>query len=101
MDARCGLATGAGSSCFRDVRFGNRRRQVAVALRHPDAGAAEQIADDEQRRPPHDEVARVRVTKRVRPERGDAGSPRDAVEAIRQVVSVVLRAVGPREDVRT
>ena len=69
---------------LRDARFRDGRGQVAVALRHPDVGVTEQVADDEQRRSAHDEVARVRVAKRVSTEGRDARSARDPVQAIRQ-----------------
>ena len=86
---------------LRDVRLGNRRSQVVVALRHPDIGVAEQVADDEERRSAHHQVARVRVPQHVRPERRDAGPARHAVESIRQILPVVLCAVRTRKDVGT
>ena len=63
---RGGAGRGVG---LRHVGLRNRRRQVTVALDHPDVGVAEDVPDDEQRRPAHHEVARVGVPERARPER--------------------------------
>ena len=85
----------------RHVRLGNGGGQVAAALGHPDVGMAEQVADDEERRPAHDKVARVGVAQRVRAERQHSRASGDTVEAVGQVVPVVLRPVGARKHVRT